>query len=253
MLISRIIHQTAPEFAALPGEIRDSIEQMRALNPGWEYRFYDHADALAYIGEHLGGDALRQCERVDPRFGVLISDLLRYVAIHREGGVYLDTKSTATRPLDDVLLPDDVYLLSQWRNRVGEKYQGWGIKDETARVPGGEFQQWHVIAAAGHPFLEQVIADTLRNMARYHPIGFGQGKPAVIRVSGPTLYTHTITLLVPFYRARIVDIESLGINYTIYSDGNDHMRATGHYSKASGPIMEPEPDPGVPEMFLRRD
>ena len=47
-------------------------DQLKARNPGWEYRFYDHAAALAYIGEHMGGDALRLCERVEPRFGVIV-------------------------------------------------------------------------------------------------------------------------------------------------------------------------------------
>jgi len=251
MRISRIIHQTAPDFASLPAEIRDSIGQLRARNPGWEYRFYDHAAALSYIGEHLGGDALRLCERVDPRFGVIVADLLRYVAVHREGGVYLDVKSTVLKPLEEVLLPEDVFVLSQWRNRIGEKYAGWGAVEELPRVPGGEFQQWHVIGAAGHPFLEQVIADTLRNMRQYHPGGFGNGKQAVVRVSGPVCYTLAIARLLPFYRARIVDAESLGIVYTIYPDRAGHMRTPGHYSKLREPIMRSEPDDVVPEMFLK--
>src|SRR5689334_1256818 len=141
MHISRIIHQTARDLASLPVEVRDNVEQIKARNPGWEYRFYDHAAALAYIREHLGSDALRLCERIDPRFGVIVADLFRYVAVHREGGTYLDIKSTADRPLDEVLLPDDVFLLSQWRNRLGERYQGWGGVGDVPRVPGGEFQQ----------------------------------------------------------------------------------------------------------------
>jgi len=252
MLISRIIHQTARDFASLPGELKRNIEQLKALNPGWEYRLYDNADQLDYIGKHLGGDVLRLCERIEPHFQVMLSDVLRYAAIHREGGVYLDIKSTATRPLDEVLLPDDVYLLSQWRNRVGEQYQGWGIHNDISRVPGGEFQNWHIIAAAGHPFLEYVIEDMLRNMRRYHPLSYGKGKGAVVRISGPIQYTQTIAMLMPHYRARVVDIESLGFRYTIYADGNDHMQVPGHYSKVHAPIMQVERDPKVPEIFIRQ-
>ncbi len=253
MHISRIIHQTAPNLSSLPAEIRANVEHLKALNPGWDYRFYDHGEALDYIGEHLGQDALRLCEAVDPRFGVIIADLFRYVAIHREGGIYLDIKSTARAPFDEILLPDDVYLLSQWRNRLGERYQGWGMMRELANLPGGELQQWHVIGAAGHPFLEQVIADTLRNMAQYHPVSFGRGKRAVEIVSGPICYTRAIIRLLPHFSARIVDIESCGIEYTIYEDRNHHMGRAEHYSKIKAPIMRSgAPDPAIPAIFRRQ-
>lgn len=237
MHISRIIHQTAPDFAALPAEIRDNVEHLRACNPAWEYRFYDHAAALAYIEGYLGGDALRLCERVDPRFGVIVADLLRYVAIHREGGVYLDIKSAVHKPLDEIVQPDDEFLLSQWRNRPDEKYPGWGLSPDLGHIPGGEFQQWHVIGAARHPFLERVIADTLRNMAEYDPTRFGLGKPAAERVSGPTCYTLAIVPLLRKHPARLVDIESVGIDYTIYPYRAEHMRVPGHYSRIKAPVM----------------
>ena len=38
---------------------------------------------------------------------MMLADVFRYLAVYREGGVYLDVKSTVTCPLDEVLSPDD--------------------------------------------------------------------------------------------------------------------------------------------------
>lgn len=251
MLISRIIHQTAGEFAALPIEIRASIERMKSLNPGWDYRFYDDEAAIGFIGEHLGSDAVLLCERIDPKFRVMIADLFRYVAVHRLGGVYLDIKSTALRPLDEVLREDDVFLLAQWRNKLGEPFQGWGTWNDIPPLPGGYLQQWHVIAAAGHPFLARVIEDTLHNMVHYHPATFGTGKRAVEKVTGPICYTHAIAPMRLHYRARVVDIDTLGFRYTIYGDRKVHMDVPNHYSRAQGPIMRSEGNAAIPPIFRR--
>lgn len=247
MHIPRIIHQTARSLAAQPPEIHDNIERIKALNPGWEYRFYDHDAVLEYLREALGGEAMKLCERVNPRLGVVLSDLFRYVVIHREGGVYFDIKAGMTKPLDEMIRPDDVFLLSQWRNHMGDFFQGWGLLPDLYKVPGGEYQQWHVIAAPGHPYLAQVIEDVLRNMRQYTTRWFGVGKQGVVRVSGPIAYTLAIAPIQSAWRHRIVDIEALGLHYSMYRDPMHHMRAEGHYLRVNEPVMLPDdsaPDPG---------
>ena len=57
-----------------------------------------------------------------------------------------------------MLRGDDRFILSHWGNGPGEKYEGWGVYPELSRLKRGEFQQWHVMAAPGHPILERAIA-----------------------------------------------------------------------------------------------
>ncbi len=38
-----------------------------------------------------------------PRYGVVLADIFRYLVIYNEGGVYLDIKSTVNRPLDEII------------------------------------------------------------------------------------------------------------------------------------------------------
>lgn len=239
MAIPRIIHQTARNLDSLPEEIRQNIEALKALNPGWEHRFYSDEAVREYIGEHFGERIRRAVGRINPRYGVVLADFFRYLVCYREGGVYLDIKSGLTRPLDEVLLEDDVYLLSQWDNRLGRPTRGWGQFQDVARIAGGEFQQWQIVAAPGHPFLNRTIQEVLFNMEQYHPSWFGTGHQGVARVSGPIAYSLSIAPMLPLHRFRPVAIEELGFRYTIYDTLRHHMAPDRHYSRSDEPIMLP--------------
>lgn len=241
MTIPRIIHQidTRQELASLPEEIRGNMDHIRTLNPGWDLRFYTERDILEYIERHFGERILRAVRRIHPRYGVVLADLFRYLVVYREGGVYLDIKSSITRPLDEVLMESDVYLISQWDNRMGRPYSGWGQFQDLSRIAGGEFQQWHIVAAAGHPFLNRVIQEVLFNMEHYHQSWHGVGHQGVLRVSGPICYSLSIAPMLPTHRFRPVAIEDLGFRYTIYDSAMRHMDPETHYSRCSDPIMLP--------------
>ena len=59
-------------------------------------------------------------------------------------------------------------------------------------MPGGEYQQWHVIGSPGHPFLEQVIIRVLKGIHTYDENTDGVGPSATLRVTGPIAYTLAI-------------------------------------------------------------
>ena len=106
--------------------------------------------------------------------------MFRYLLLYKVGGVYLDIKSTATRPLDAVLLPQDQFLLSEWNND-NDGYDVWGKHYELRGFGGREFQQWYIAASPGHPFLRSVIDNVLANIDTYIPGLHGTGKPGVLR------------------------------------------------------------------------
>ena len=168
-VIPRIIHQTY--FSRnLPDELKENIERIKGMNPGWEYRYYDDSDIDDFIRTNYGQYVHELFSRINPKYGAARADLFRYLLMYKIGGVYLDIKSSTGRPLNDVLKPADRYLLSVWDNDAGGEHQGWGKHPELRHVSGGEFQQWHIVAAPGHPFLRVVIANVLRNIEIYNPL-----------------------------------------------------------------------------------
>lgn len=236
-MISRIIHQTYRTWHDIPPAVKFTIERLRELNPEFDYRFYDDAAIESFIKRHYGQEILIQYRRIDPHYGAARADLFRYLCLYQFGGVYLDIKASMSRSLREVLQDDDHYLLSQWDQSL---FSGWGSAKELAHIPGGEYQQWHVIAAPRHPFLKAVIESVLAKIASYDPFKQDSGPSAVLRLTGPVAYTLAIYPLLGTARYRFVDIErDLGIGYTLFSSSSAHYGLfNNHYTQQTRPVVK---------------
>ncbi len=236
--IPRVIHQTFYS-KLLPSELQENGAKIKALNPGWEYKLYDDADITAFLRENYAPRILNYFNRISPSYGAAKADLFRYLLLYKCGGLYLDIKSTLTKPLDDILRADDRYLLSNWRNKKGEPFENWGLHTALGDMTDGEFQQWHIVAAPGHPFLKAVIENVLRNIDRYHPSLHGTGKDGVLRLTGPIAYTLAIAPLLHLYKHRFADSQAdLGFEYSIYNNSAHKIVFRSHYANLTEPIVK---------------
>ncbi|MFT9114145.1 MAG: glycosyltransferase, partial [Acetobacter malorum] len=232
--INKFIHQTHDENE-LPEIFQENVYDLKKKNTEWEYIYWSAKDRKDFIYDHYGWDILKYYLKINPRYGAARADLFRYLCIYKMGGVYLDLKSSCHVPLNNIIKPDDQYLLSQWHNKPGESFAGYGVGPEVASVKGGEFQQWHIIAAAGHPFLEKVIHTVLARIHRYTENLYGVGKISVLRVTGPYPYTMSISPCLHNYPHRMFDSEDAGL---IYSFVHDHGRLfKRHYSQETVPLI----------------
>ncbi len=245
MPIPKLIHQTLKSRRMLTEPYIVNLERMRALNPDWTISVYEDEECLEFIRMYFDRDMVRTYRAINPHYGAARADLFRYLLLYRCGGVYLDIKSSATIRLDAVLQQDDHYLLSHWDNGHGRPFEGWGVHAETPYP--GEFQQWHIVAAPRHPFLEHVARCVQRNIHDYDASRHGTGKRAVLRMTGPIAYTRAIRPLLADARARLVDITKLGFVYSFFDPTNDIFRATGrlvhealtpgHYRSLDEPLV----------------
>ena len=241
MTIPKIIHQTMSDKNTLDDLATRNIVKLKSLNKGWEHRLYDDGERRKFILDRYGEEMLQYYEKIDPLYGAARADLFRYLALYEYGGVYLDIKSTANRSFDEVLRDDDAYLLSHWRNRPGDKYEGWGIYPNIDGVKD-EYQQWHIIASPGHPFLAAVIEKVRQNIDRYNPFIHDVGRKGVVRLTGPIAYTSAIGPIEGFHAHRLIDIEDLGFEYSIYPPTEAHKYGhvglfKSHYSYRVHPIV----------------
>ena len=238
--IPKIIHQTFP-VDKLPDELEKNVARMRSANLDWDYRFYSDDDIVRFIREAYGAEILAYYERINPKYGAARADLFRYLLMYKFGGVYLDIKSSPEIPLDDIILTTDRYLLSRWDNGIGQLHEGWGLHPELRHVARGEFQQWFIVAAPGHPFLRAVILDVLRNIDCYSPFLHGTGLLGVIRVTGPIAYTLAIHSQLHLHPHRFADsCYELGFAYSIFGTGktNAHKTLFKHnYTQLNEPIV----------------
>ena len=231
--IPRVIHQTFPS-RILPKVLEENVRRLRELHPKWEYRLYDDSDVAQYIRASYGEEIFSYFERIDPRYGAARADLFRYLLMYLEGGVYLDIKSTVRGSLDGVLRSDDRYVLSYWH---GSQFSGWGDYSELREYGGREFQQWHIIAAPGHPFLKSVVETVLLNIANYDPLTWNVGRKGVMRLTGPVAYTRAIGLIRPRYSHRLVNgQDELLLEYTTLPNVDHRSLFKFHYTNLQEPV-----------------
>ena len=220
--IPRILWQTTEDRSTLPPHLADCVAKLTAMNPGWEHRFYDRAERLAALSAVCSDRFMRAYRRTQPRYGAMRADLFRYVMVYMHGGVYLDLKSGTDRPLDEILRPDDHFILSQWDNGPEGKFPGAGIHKSNSDIPGGEYQQWFIIAEPGHPFLAAAIEQALRNIECYNPFVHGYGAASVLLLAGPDAYTRAVRRLQRDHTHRFVHSWREGLCYTMLADGLMH-------------------------------
>lgn len=235
--IPKRMYHTYPNID-LPQELQANIDRNRALNSGWDIEIFDDAAINNFIIGHYGKEIHDIYSSLNPSYGAARADLFRYLLIYRNGGVYLDVKSGMTRPLDQIITADDTYILSHWDNRPESDRAGWGLHDSLSHVPGGEFQQWHVIAVSGHPLLRAVIVSVLRNIREYSAWTMGVRQQGVINTTGPIAYTKAIFPILGDYPHREVRSDKqVGLSYSCVEDFTHKRFFASHYTKLWQPLV----------------
>jgi inositol phosphorylceramide mannosyltransferase catalytic subunit len=233
LAVPRLIHRTVRDGSAILPSMTAAIDQLIAANRGWAHRIYDDDEAEDFVRSEYGGWIHAKFCRINPAYGAARPDLFRYLLLYARGGVYLDIKSTAHRPLDEVITPVDTYLLSHWRNAPGEPCSGWGLHGGLGAR--GEFQQWFIVAAPKRPFLEAVILQVMRRIETYEVDRHGVGALGVLAVTGALPYTQAIRPLLEVHEHPLVDITRLGFVYSIVTD---QLRHSGdHYAYLDTPVI----------------
>jgi inositol phosphorylceramide mannosyltransferase catalytic subunit len=247
--IPRILWQTSKNMHQIPAELAACIGMLTAMNPTWEHRLYDDDSQILALTAVCSERFMKAYSRIQPKYGAARADLFRYVMIYLHGGVYMDLKSGTTRPLEEILRPDDRFIISQWDNGPDGMFPTIGTR-KTLNVPGGEYEQWFVIAEPGHPFLEAVLERALENIEKFNPFVFGYGGKGVLNVMGPNLYTLAIRSIESSFPNRRICAWKEGLRYTMLDNLNAHQKLDkNHYGNA---LLSPVTSFGLTGFSLLR-
>lgn len=191
-----------------------------------------------FIAAEYGPHVLDRYLSIDPRYAAARVDLFRYLLMYRLGGIYLDIKTGVSKSLDEIAEISAPYALSQWDNGSDGSHAGWGFHKPLAHISGGEFQIFHIISVAGHPFLRAATLRVLRNIDDYRPWHGGIGRDGVLFLSGPVAYTLAIgPLLEQATYKRFPNERELGLNSNIFGTGQHRGIFRTHYALNAAPII----------------
>ena len=240
-VIPKTVFQTYKD-SRLAVPLAENLVRNLQFAVGWSHRLFDDEMIPEYVRAAFGANMAHRYRAIAPEYGAARADLFRYLFAYQEGGVYLDIKSQLTRQLSDVIQVDDCYLLGCWHNCGEAAYASYG-RDSTIANPAGEFQQWFLVAAPRHPFLEAVIHEVCRRIDTYTRRSFGFGKWGTINTTGPIPYTNAIyPILGQHAHRRVRSYTDLGFRYSMF-DAPDlhHQVLASHYTKNSGPVVRHPP------------
>lgn len=239
MCIPKIIHQIYLQGESqIPDNIKVSINDLRSKNPDWEYRLYDEPLILDYLHKNYSDEILQLYLSVDARYSAARSDFFRYLLIYKEGGVYLDLKSSCSLPFDSILHEEDEFIICGWENEIGQKYEGYGKNKHLKYLKHGEYQQWNIIAKKESPYLKAVIEEVSFRIQHYSPLKYHVGRKGVLNTTGPVPYSIAIEKLIqshhfPYRYERFA--ETFGL---IYRNADTSIVNKNHYSLQIQPVIK---------------
>jgi alpha 1,6-mannosyltransferase len=183
-----------PNHAINPESLQDAATWL-AKNPDYAYTLVDSEGGETFVRTHFA----HKPEIIDaymrmPNVGMK-SDLLRYLLLSVEGGVYTDTDTIAIKPVD-------LWIPEEFRDKtkvvVGiefDRRDGGAWADINHWV---QFCQWTIAAAPGHPvfmkMVERVVA-SLGDLEREHHVEVQRVKPTsfeVMNSTGPAAWTDVV-------------------------------------------------------------
>jgi len=228
--IPKKIFQTISDKNKINPAFKKNIEYIKRLNPDWEYKLFDDKEVIDYILSNYGEEYLDIYNMINPKYGPAKADFFRYLLMYREGGAYFDIKSAMSYPLNNIIYPDDKYILSHWECPCH--------KGDLRNVEG-EFCQWYIICSPKHPFLKAVIDIVKENIKTYR-ISDGVCKNGVLKVTGPIAYSEAIIPILNDYPHRLVSYyEYIGLIYNNLENNMSHKNVFSktHYTKIFEPII----------------
>ena len=137
-----VIHQTY-FTKQMNADIYETCMIIKNMNPEYDYTFYDDKQCRAYVQDHYPADYLKAYDMLIP--GAYKADVFRYLVLYREGGVYMDCKSSTIVPLRDFI--PETATFAVFRDR-----------------PVGSLLNSFMAVTPHHPILKMVIDMTIDNV-----------------------------------------------------------------------------------------
>lgn len=201
--INKTIYRTYYDLDKI-GLFQKAIDTTQKNMPSYKQVYYDDNDIEKFITDHYSERILRAYQAINPDYGPAKADFFRYLVIYKYGGIYLDIKSVILANIEEEIINNkDKLLISKGRDGFLNYPNNFGFIpmlnngfdwSDFSGIKYGEYNNWHIIAPAGHSVLGRVIQQIVSNieygldkMEEYE-----NGEYSVLALTGPLVYTKII-------------------------------------------------------------
>lgn len=167
-------------------------------NPGMRYEVLTDANEMSYVEQHFGPSGFNRPDIVEfyrnIKLPIIKADLLRYMIMYAEGGVYADIDVEALKPVSRFI--PERYDESEIDLVVGIEIDEPSFKDHPILGQKSmSFCQWTFMAKPGHPVMLHLVENImswLNGVAHEQKVSVGDVKldfDQVISGTGPSAFT----------------------------------------------------------------
>jgi hypothetical protein len=227
--IPKMIYQTYPgkKGDPIPENVKKNIHEIKNNNPEWGYKLFRDDEIEEFIDNFYGNEYLSIFKKINDDYGAAKADFFRYLLMYKKGGVYLDIKSGLSKPLNDIVKPNDKYIISYWEDKLWKNMYNY---------PNGEIQQWYIICVSGHNYLKETIDNVIDNILNYHRKKLGVGGIGTLQTTGPIVYTKSIIPILRNNNHTMYENEVPGLIFKKIKNHHTLFKKK-HYSKLTTPIV----------------
>ena len=227
--IPKIIHQTYPT-KNINSDIQNNINNLKKLNPDYEYILYDDNDIIDFIKNNYSQHILNTYNSINPEYGPARADYFRYLLMYKKGGIYLDIKSSCDRPFDSVINKNDEFILTHWG------YKGAWYKILNNEY--GEYCNWNIIIKKNHPLMKKIIDQITLNINNYSIDKYGVSKNGVLHLTGPIAYSKVIIKNKDKYNITLYNnYYDIGLIFIKINNYRKKLFNKKHYTELDTPII----------------
>ena len=231
---------TYSNFARLPKKIHQKNFFLERLNLGYTFKYYSDDAMLMWIRENCEAEIETIFHSINSRYGAAKADFFRYLVIFKEGGIYLDIKSSCLVPFDTIISPGDKFITSHWSNLNGSPEANFGKHLPLLKDNLREFQNWFLISEPENYIIGETIQIVKRNLTKEVGIlGTKFGRNGVLETTGPIAFTKAVAKFVEGDDYRLIESDLKGLVYSIYgpNEVSHHSLFSTHYSNLYEPIL----------------
>lgn len=226
--IPKVIHQTFSDVN-LPDEIKFVMNENKKKCPGCEFKFYSDSDRELFIKNNFKKEVYHAYKKINPLYGAMKADFFRYCVLYKEGGIYLDIKSSFLDDPFKYIKEDDICILDIKRNNL----EPWRFYKPT-------YEQWLLIFQKGHPYLSKMILQMIHYInikfePRIHGIERLNTKQKILHVTGPDAFTKVIESENRILH-RNIDYKMIAVIYTTDYKKMYQVNNMKHYSEYDEPL-----------------